>query len=449
MAGPSRGWLLLVVLSVVFVGWACVAPVAPARGAFSGSNGKIAFSAYGPDSGSGVDVFTVNPDGSGLVNLTASIDGTSAGQPAWSPDGQKLAFEMTTPGAPLYSPPEIYVMNADGSAVTQLTSNRVDDGAPAWSPDGTRIAFVRGSSQLADVFVMNADGSQQTNLTNRPGPYENPAWSPDGQKIAFDDVRDVWVMGADGSNPTSLTQDGQDNSHPAWSPDGRKIIFSSIREPLHYFAYDLFVMNPDGSDITRLLSGPIHDLDPAYSPDGRKIAYMTVDDWRTNQIWTANADGTAPEPLPGTEDLTGFAPDWQAVRPADVGLTMHALVQPGRHRISYAAWVRNRGPFTAESVTLSDPLAPSSRFQEIHTSKGVVCRTPSLGQTGQIDCDLGDLTPRSVTFVVVSVAINGAPATVTNTVSVASPTPDLQPRNNSMTQTTNIRWARARTTPSG
>ena len=107
----------------------------------------------------------------------------------------------------------IYVMNADGSGQTRLTSsgdaNRSTDYRPDWSPDGTKIAFTSYRDGNFEIYVMNADGSGQTNISNNPAYDFDPSWSPDGTKIAFTSYRDdnfeIYDMIADDSGQTNIS----------------------------------------------------------------------------------------------------------------------------------------------------------------------------------------------------------------------------------------------------
>jgi len=150
------------------------------------------------------------------VNLTNNAAGNDS-LPVWSPNGQKLAFETDRDGNR-----EIYVMNADGSAPTNLTNNPAFDADPAWSPDGRELAFATDRDGDFEVYVMNADGNAPTNLTNNPGFDGHPAWSPDGRRLAFESERDgnreIYVMNADGSAQTNLTNNPAFDSEPDWQP---------------------------------------------------------------------------------------------------------------------------------------------------------------------------------------------------------------------------------------
>lgn len=247
---------------------------------------------------SGGEIYTVNPDGSGLYQLTH--DGPSAHdrQPALSPDGSLVAFSSNRGGA--YS---IYIVGVDGTGLRRLTNNTDDDGEPVWSPDGARIAFVRGldptnggysfvSTYPSQVFVVNADGSEEINLTVSEGGTD-PAWSPDGTRLAFASHRDgnfeIYSMTSDGKEVTRLTETESDEAEPAWSPDGTLIAYAGgyirvclscgfmhtgrIELPVEN-GPDIFLMSADGQVQTRLTSKG-NSSEPAWSPDGQRIAFAS------------------------------------------------------------------------------------------------------------------------------------------------------------------------------
>jgi Tol biopolymer transport system component len=248
------------------------------------------------------ELYVMNADGSGQTRLTDNAD--PDGTPNWSPDGTKLAFVSQRDGND-----EIYVMSANGSDRTNLSNNPGFDGYPTWSPDGTKLAFVsnRGGG---DVYVMNADGTGVTNLTNTGG-VDDPAWSPDGTRLTFRSFRhgapEIYVMDADGSDQIRLTNNPATDTDTDWSPDGTKIAFSSTRDGNH----EIYVMNANGSDPTRLTNDPAVDRDPAWSPDGAKLAWMAERDGN-REIYVMNADGTGPVNI--TNNLgDDLEPDWRPV----------------------------------------------------------------------------------------------------------------------------------------
>ena len=136
-----------------------------------------------PDSGPptcipcNTELYVTGVDGTGEVRLTSGPGAEF--WPSWSPDGSRIAFSSTRDDP---NPDdcfttcrsEIYVINADGTGTTRLTSNSADDTKPVWSPDGTKIAFETTRDGNREIYSMNAEGSGQTNLTNDP--YEDRLW---------------------------------------------------------------------------------------------------------------------------------------------------------------------------------------------------------------------------------------------------------------------------------
>ena len=208
---------------------------------------------------------------------------------------------------------DIYVMDADGSGRTRLTSTNGRDESPSWKSDGTAIAYSADGSGDREIFVMNADGSGQVNLSNTPGADEVPAFSPDGTTIVFTSFRDgngeIYVMNADGTNPVRLTNNGSLDHWPVWSPDGSKIAFTSQRDGDR----EVYVMNSDGSGQTNLTNNAAgSDQLPAWSEDGTKIIYQSFGG-TTSDIFVMNADGTGQTNLTNSagvnEAFSDYSPD--------------------------------------------------------------------------------------------------------------------------------------------
>jgi Tol biopolymer transport system component len=179
-------------------------------------------SRYGPPQ---IALEIANADGSNLHVLGGGAP-TQWSDADWSRANGKVAFVQTTLGG-VASDSEIYTVNPDGSDLTRLTTDSVEDAMPAWSPDGSKVAFVRGGL----LSVMNADGSEERQLSSQPA--LDPSWSPDGSRVAFDsDVAgnvDVYTIAADGSALTRVTDDPAVDSEPSWSPSGRALVFASGR----------------------------------------------------------------------------------------------------------------------------------------------------------------------------------------------------------------------------
>lgn len=271
------------------------APVSTAS--FPGANGKIVFESN-RDGNS--EIYVMNADGTAQTNLTNNPAVDS--KPAWSPDGTRIAFTSDRAGTS-----QVWMMNSDGSSATQLTNDPVGAGGPTWSPDGTRIAFHGLAAGNYDIYSMDVGfGGAATELTNGPQADTNPAWSPDGVRIAFVRNGDIWVMNADGSNQTRLTNTPADEIEADWSPDGSRIAFASPRDG---GIFQVFVMNSDGSAQTRVTNDPVGAGHPSWSPDGTKMAFHSVRDG-AHDIWVMDVNGDNQVRLT-TDPATDFGPNWQ------------------------------------------------------------------------------------------------------------------------------------------
>jgi dipeptidyl aminopeptidase/acylaminoacyl peptidase len=332
---PRGGAVIARLITVVLA--ACVALLGlavPAQAAFPGANGKIALDGY---DGSDYEIYTINPDGTGEAQLTNNSARDS--EPAWSADGKKILFSSNRTGTDA-----IWVMNADGSGQTQVTSPSVGgDSSPGWSPDGQSITFARtfpdgygGNTNTcrSQLYVANANGSGATDIS--PSLLTNcsysPEWSPDGALIAFVSTistpsgnldEDVWTIKPDGTGATQLSHhpfgscsDPLYTAAPSWTPDGKAMTFyadCNAGGPVGYF---LVSINRDGSG--QQIVGEPTSLEPAWSPDGRKIAYMYGPPF---ELRVADSDFTNPVTIRSTDS---GSPDWQPI-----------ATTPGPHRSDY------------------------------------------------------------------------------------------------------------------
>jgi len=191
---------------------------------WSPDGSKIAFAAYSDlTSTTPTNIHVMNADGS---NITVIDSGYHDSIPSWSSDSSKIAFYTSRDGG--HGDSEVFIMDSDGSNQMNISNNPVVygvdlsgwDSDPAWSPDGNKIAFASHRSGFFDIWVMDADGSNQVNLTDQPTYDGSPAWSPDSTKIAFMSRRngdpEIYVMNADGSSPVKITDSPGEDASPSW-----------------------------------------------------------------------------------------------------------------------------------------------------------------------------------------------------------------------------------------
>ena len=231
------------------------------------------------------EIYVVQPGTGEMKNLTD--DKAADTDPAWSPDGKRIAFVSDRDGGR-----EIWAMNPDGTDLQQLTKKTGGCTNLRWSPDGKQIVFVGTKGGKENVYTADVGTGKVAQLTDNPLPSKQPAWSPDGKKISYTTFGGRWngyLVGADGTGSEKLSG-ALGAVDMAWSPDGKRIAFTDVREVA---GWRLFVMDADGKN-AKLLNkkgNSYGNVYPQWSPDGTRISYgEMVDD--VVQVGVIGADGT-------------------------------------------------------------------------------------------------------------------------------------------------------------
>ena len=292
-------------------------PVATALG---GGTGQIVFAS----TRSGIpQVYLVHADGTDLKQLTIMEQG--ACQPSWSPDGLQLVFISPCLGRAdfyetLYNESSLYIINADGTGLDQLTAAPGSDFEPAWSPDGSKIAFTSVRGGFRQIYSLDIESRDVTLLTNTTSAIESsqPSWSPDGTKIVYLVKRvgtyQVWSMNANGQEAGQFTRSGQDlwDYLPSWSPDGRTVFFNQRRPG----AFRPWLMQMDGEDPTqepRRLNfiTPIEDV--SVSEDGYWLVFEGMDNEGNREIYYMTIAGSGRTRLTNDPKID-FDPVWRPLQ---------------------------------------------------------------------------------------------------------------------------------------
>ena len=209
---------------------------------------------------------------------------------------------------------QLYIMNADGSNVRQLTTKNAFPWSPALSPDGKQIAFAAKVSEHYQIFVMNVDGTNEQQLTQNPTGQSGISgldWSRDGKQIVFtyklnDDINiqsyDLYTINVDGSHQQKITAQPMELVFsPHWSPDRSQIVFDTLgyspddlTKPIDFSVHShIYIVNVDGSGLHRLTQAENNEHFPAWSADGKWIAFLSGGASASdNGLFSINPDGT-------------------------------------------------------------------------------------------------------------------------------------------------------------
>lgn len=328
-------------------------------------------------------LYAMNPDGTGQRRLTV-LPGVALGA-HWSPDGTKLAYSYVpaSDGADVEPIVQIHIMNADGSG-DRVLATEMPASDPVWSPDGSRIAFVGSEDDVYDVFVMNADGTRMEQLTADPATDFAIAWTPDGSALLYNSNangdHDIVRFDLSTRAVTSVTTGPSNDYEPAISPDGTRIAFTSDRRGQN--SYDVWLAGIDGSDPVRLTVGTNDEVGdsymPTWSPDGTRIAFASnrTGDFEVYSMPIAGGEATNLTQNPGASDgwaRPQWSPDGSAIVYPSEGNVPFWRIDYVRQGFGAAGvlvaaallagavvWLRRRVgalPFGAYAIVIGAPLA--------------------------------------------------------------------------------------------
>ncbi|MFL5798429.1 MAG: TolB family protein [Actinomycetota bacterium] len=214
-------------------------------------------------------------DGGDLTRVTVTPDGFEDDALGYSPDGSRILYSRNDLSSELEN---LFAVNPDGTGLVQLNPPGLQLGAadccnPAasWSPDGAQVAFAAfwkpniGHARRTALFVVNADGTGIRRVTPfGQGARNGAAWSPDGELIAFDtplirgENPQIWVVHPDGTGLRELTQPthGDNSFNPVWSPDSARLVFQSFHPEINGGQNDVWIVNDDGTGLFQLSNTP-------------------------------------------------------------------------------------------------------------------------------------------------------------------------------------------------
>ena len=291
--------------------------------------------AFASDRNGVPQVFMVNSDGSNLQQITNISLG--ACQPDWSPDGLHIVFispcQTQKNDIPLnYKDAKLFIINFDGSGLKEIQSVQSGSFDPAWSPDGNRIAFASMTDGFAQIYVVNLTDYKVSPLTQPttdvllPDWSRQPTWSPDGTLILYtshsrqNKALQLWVMSDLGQNQTLLINRGPIywDFQPRWSPDEKTILFNEAQGAqtlgwLMVFDYE----NRQTAQAVHWRSGTLGNQG-SFSPDGLWLVYQSVNaacaSCHNFIIYIVrNASGNSPINVSG-DTGENFDPAWRPMR---------------------------------------------------------------------------------------------------------------------------------------
>jgi TolB protein len=189
--------------------------------------------------------------------------------PAWSPDGDKIAYVSFE-----HQKPTVYIQNLATRQRIPVANFKGSNSAPCWSPDGRKLAVALSRSGLTQIYLINTDGTGLQRLTNTDSIDTEPQFSPDGQSIYFTSDRSggpqIYKMSVNGGDAQRITFEGDYNISPRISPDGKTLAFISRRDG----KFQLYTIDLTNQQIQHLTDTD-KDESPSFAPNSKYIMYAT------------------------------------------------------------------------------------------------------------------------------------------------------------------------------
>lgn len=301
------------------------------------TNGQIAFRRFLDADKTTGEIFTINPDGTGLHQVTTSPANVVSAEPSWSPDGQWIVY-MVAQGGDLDSA-RLAKIRPNGTGATDLagacTGTCLSDGFPAYAPSGQLIAFerildpVKDENSLRAIFVMDADGANARQVTQprasseHPNQYDDfaPTFAPTGALLAFErrdvdtGLHAIFTVALDGTGEFQVTPWDLDASQPDFSPDRTWILFRSNETSA--IEGNVWLVHPDGTDahpVTDSVAGEAKWLSGSFSPDGLYVtngkAPILHGQQQNASLYIMRLDGSDLRNVTDDPNFWDSAPEW-------------------------------------------------------------------------------------------------------------------------------------------